>query len=64
MKQQIIITIDADGSTNVETKGFVGKTCKDASRFIEDALGKVQSDQLKPEYHQQASTGSKIQQKS
>ena len=63
MKQEIIVTINPDGSTSVETKGYVGKSCKDASKFIEDALGKVESDKLKPEYHQQATSGNRIQQK-
>lgn len=62
MRQEIIVTINPDGLTSVETKGYVGKSCQDASRFIEEALGKVQSEKLKPEFYQQ-SAGNRIQQK-
>ena len=35
----IEITINAKGETTVQTKGFAGGSCRDASRFIEQALG-------------------------
>lgn len=63
MKQEIIVTINPDGSTSVETKGYVGKSCKDASKFIEDALGNVESEKLKPEFYQSQQAGNRIQQK-
>ena len=40
MKQIIEITVSPTGQTNVQTKGFVGGECRDASRFIEEALGR------------------------
>lgn len=48
----IEIIVKADGSTSVETKGFTGTGCQDASRFIEQALGKRESEQLKAEFYQ------------
>ena len=35
----IEITIQPNGETKVETKGFAGPECKEASRFLEEALG-------------------------
>ena len=35
----IEITVDPVGSVSVKTNGFTGSSCKDASRFIEQALG-------------------------
>ena len=52
--KKIIVTIAPDGSTKVETKGYVGKACQDATRQIEQALGAVVSDTKKPEFYQTA----------
>ncbi|MGA1618810.1 MAG: DUF2997 domain-containing protein, partial [Pirellulales bacterium] len=38
----IEITVDPEGGVAVKTKGFTGSTCKDASRFIEQALGQAE----------------------
>ena len=38
--KKIEIIIDANGQSTVETKGFNGSECLEASRFIESALGK------------------------
>ena len=48
----IEITIDKAGNTKVETKGFEGSSCREASRFVEVALGRRTAEQLKPEFHQ------------
>ena len=40
----IEIIINAKGEATVQTKGFAGSSCKDASRFIERALGEVRHD--------------------
>ena len=49
----IEIIVSPEGESRVETKGFVGKSCREASKFIESALGKVSSETLKPEFHVQ-----------
>ncbi len=36
----IEIIVDTKGQSKVETKGFSGGECVEASRFIEQALGK------------------------
>ncbi len=42
--KQIIVTIEPNGETNIHTVGFAGVSCKEASKFLEDALGKKSSD--------------------
>jgi hypothetical protein len=36
----IEITVDPKGQSQVETKGFTGGECREASRFVEQALGR------------------------
>jgi hypothetical protein len=52
----IEITIAPNGQSRVETKGFIGNECRQASRFIEQALGQQTDEQLKTEFHQSASS--------
>ncbi|REJ88280.1 MAG: DUF2997 domain-containing protein [Planctomycetota bacterium] len=48
----IEIIISPGGESRVETKGFSGNECRQASRFLEEALGKTQSETLTAEFHQ------------
>ncbi|WP_417745848.1 DUF2997 domain-containing protein [Rosistilla oblonga] len=48
----IEIIVTADGQSRVETKGFVGSECQQASHFMEQALGSRQGEHLKAEFHQ------------
>ena len=52
----IEIIISPQGETRLETKGFAGASCQDASRFIETALGEKSSDRPAAERYQ-VSTG-------
>ena len=47
----IEIIIDPQGRSRIETKGFAGSECRDASRFIEQALGRAQTEALTAEFH-------------
>jgi hypothetical protein len=47
----IEITVSPDGQTKVETKGFSGSECREASRFIEQALGQQTNEQLTSEFY-------------
>ena len=47
----IEIVVSPAGETKVETKGFTGPQCREASRFLEQALGKQQSERLTAEFH-------------
>lgn len=52
----IEITISPTGRSTVETSGFAGSTCQEASRFIEQALGKTVGEQRTAEFYQPAAT--------
>jgi hypothetical protein len=52
--KKIIVTIAPDGATSVETQGFKGKACQDATRQIEQALGAVVSEKKTSEFYQTA----------
>jgi hypothetical protein len=64
MTKTIEIIVNAKGEAVVQTKGFGGSSCKDASKFIEQALGTVQSDKPTAELYQATTTGQHVQQKS
>jgi len=48
----IEILVSPQGATTVQTKGFSGSDCQQASRFIEQALGARVSERLTSEFHQ------------
>ena len=48
----IEVIVSPTGETRVQTKGFIGSGCRDASRFLEDALGTCIGEQLTSEFHQ------------
>jgi hypothetical protein len=52
----IEIIVAPDGKSRVETKGFTGSECREASRFVEQALGNHVEELLKPEFHQQVTS--------
>ena len=47
----IEITVDAQGRTRVETKGFTGPSCRAASKFIEETLGRTTDEQLSAAFY-------------
>ena len=59
----IEIVVSPTGQTQVETKGFSGSECRDASRFIEEALGKCTGEKLTGEFYAETSVGHQNQQK-
>lgn len=52
MNKTIEIIVAQNGQTRVETKGFVGGDCREASQFIERAMGKQTDELLKSEFYQ------------
>jgi len=52
MNKLIEIVVSPDGTTKVETSGFSGSECRNASQFIEKALGSSVNEQLKAEFYQ------------
>ena len=49
----IEIVIDQRGEARLQTRGFAGASCRDASRLLEQALGEVKSDTPTAEMYQQ-----------
>lgn len=59
----IQIIVSPKGESRVETNGFNGSSCQNASRFIEQALGKQASEKLKPEFYAQTQTEASLENK-
>jgi hypothetical protein len=50
----IEIIVSPKGETTVQTKGFAGSSCREASKFVETALGQRTGEQVTSEFYQQA----------
>lgn len=50
----IEIIVDKQGQTRLETKGFSGNACREASQLLEKALGAKTSEKLTAEYYSQS----------
>jgi hypothetical protein len=48
--KKIEITVDTKGNSQVQTKGFAGAECVEASKFVEQALGKQVGHRTTPEF--------------
>jgi hypothetical protein len=48
----IEIVVSPKGETTITTKGFTGPACKEASGFLEKALGQQTSETLTAEFYQ------------
>ncbi len=48
----IEITVGPKGETTVRTQGFSGGECREASRFVEQALGTRSAETLTAEFYQ------------
>lgn len=58
--KKIRCTIEEDGSVTIETTGFKGKSCLQATAEFEKALGTVKKQKRSPEYYQQETTATHI----
>ena len=59
----IEITVSPTGEAKVQTKGFAGGQCRDASRFVEQALGTRTAETLTAEFHQDQPAGQELPQR-
>ena len=59
----IEIIVAPDGKTTAQTRGFVGSSCQDASKFIEQALGQRTDEKLSAEFYQAGQVQQANQQK-
>jgi hypothetical protein len=62
LNQFIELIVSPQGETTLETKGFAGSGCQQASRFLEQALGSRDSEKLTAEYYQTLPASSSVQQ--
>jgi len=61
-QKRIEITVSPEGAVSVKTVGFAGRSCRDATRDLERALGVAGRETLQPEYFQQGNTGEQLRQ--
>jgi hypothetical protein len=50
--KKITVTVQNDGSVEVETSGFKGRLCLEESQFVKDLLGHETAVQLCPAFYQ------------
>jgi hypothetical protein len=58
----IEITVSPKGETRVETRGFSGGECREASRFVEQALGQRTAETMTAEFYQTQQTEQQLHQ--
>lgn len=56
------ILVDPRGNTRVQSRGFAGPACREASRFLEEALGRRTAERLTAEFHGQATADRQLRQ--
>ena len=59
--KRVEIIVDPKGNSKVETKGFAGSECIEASKFVEQALGKATALRTTAEFYQSATTQNRIE---
>ena len=57
-QRSIDVIVNTDGSLVVDAIGFKGPDCEKATRFLEEALGRIASKQRKPAYNERNQTKS------
>lgn len=62
MSRVIEVVVSPQGETTVQTKGYSGNDCLQASKFLEQALGIVSADHKTAEFYQATATEQHIQQ--
>ncbi len=58
----IEVIVSPQGETTVQTKGFAGSDCLQASKFLEQALGVATAERKTAEFYQAAAAQQPIQQ--
>ena len=59
--KRVEIIVDPKGNSKVETKGFAGSECIEASKFVEQALGKETASRTTAEFHQSTTAQNRIE---
>jgi hypothetical protein len=62
MPRIIEVIVSPQGQTTVQSKGYVGGECQQASKWLEQALGVVAEDRKTAEYYEAQTSQQQIQQ--
>ena len=62
MSRVIEVTVSPQGEVTVQTKGYAGGECLQASKFLEQALGVATAERKTAEFYQAAAAQQQIQQ--
>ena len=62
MMQLIEVIVSPQGETRIETKGFAGHSCRQASEFLEQACGATVAEALTAEFYQPETTAQSLRQ--
>ena len=62
MARIIEVLVSPAGETTIQTKGYAGADCLQASKFLEQALGVVAAEQKTTEFYNAAETEQHVQQ--
>ena len=62
MARTIEVIVSPTGETTIQTKGYAGSDCQQASRWLEQALGISTADRKTPEFYQTAQEQQQVQQ--
>lgn len=62
MARIIEVVVTPNGETTIETKGYAGGECLQASKFLEQALGDITQQQHTSEYFQSAAAEQQLKQ--
>ena len=62
MSRVIEVTVSPQGEVTVQTKGYAGADCLQASRFLEQALGMTTADHKTAEYYTTTEASQQVRQ--
>ncbi len=62
MERVIEVTVSPTGEATIQTRGYAGSDCLQASKFLEQALGVVAADHKTAEFYQRSTTEQHVQQ--
>lgn len=62
MPRIIEVIVSPTGETTVQTKGYVGSECQQASKYLEQALGIATADRPTAEFYSTNETRQQVQQ--
>ena len=63
MNRRVIeVLVSPTGEVTIQTKGYAGSDCLQATKFLEQALGVVSNDRKTAEFYQEAPVQQQLQQ--